>query len=508
MLERVSLGQSRFNVPGVAADARGVLCGRLGAMLFPALDGVVGWLRLYGAEASLDELLAQTKILRLRTVLRSQVFLLCIPAGSSYVLDRAARLAHLLGGRTYTGTAKQFVKYRDQRSPYGYDIAVPTALPEPSDLVLYDEQAQTYRTEGDVEVRRVVFRLSLLRVPGSERLFDDARTELYLTVPPGLLPGMLRYLWRYRVAAELALVAPEASTRGAAPSAFAPVGEARGYALFRVRDLPARLLAGLLGLPGVALFKPKTANVAVEIGWEHPIELGSLASLFDRDRFYLFRGEGQRVDVVSGPLVFSDTARMTELEVSEAEAPQRLGVASRAQGSFSVALRLVPSLSPPRRVLGTLVTWREATRLKSLIYALPPSSLSGHRVAVTDRGILLYAREGIEVIPLGTLLSEIAPGVLVPLGMELLPRVSTDVLAHSLGHGPGRLTVVAPEGAPFFVSEGTLVPLERCALSSIEVSEAVLGAAPAASAEVPSIVNDPIGAFALWGAPGRRRRGA
>ena len=57
MLERVAQGQTRFSVPGVAPDARGIVLGRLGALLFPSLDGVVGWLRLYAGEDSLDDLL-------------------------------------------------------------------------------------------------------------------------------------------------------------------------------------------------------------------------------------------------------------------------------------------------------------------------------------------------------------------------------------------------------------------------------------------------------------------
>jgi hypothetical protein len=500
MLERVSLGQSRFKAPGVAADARGVLVGRLGALLFPSVDGVVGWLRLYSAEASLDELLGQTRVLRLRTALRSQAFLLCIPALSSAVLDRAARVARLCGAKTYTGTVKQFVKYRDERAPYGYDIAVPYPQSESCDLILYDEPAtQAYAIEGELEVQKLVFRLSLLRVPGSERLDDDARAELFLTVPQGLVPGILRYLWRYRVSAELAMVWPETLAQGASRSAFSQTGGGRGYALVRVHELPARLLAGLLGLPGMGVFRPKTDNVAVEVGWDHPIELGALASLFERDRFYLFRGAGQALDVIVGPMTFSDTTRMTALVVADADPVPRQGVPASIPGSLAVTLRLVPSQAPPRRVVGTLISWQEAARLKCLIYALPPSSLSGHRVAVTERGILLYAKEGVEVVPLGTLLSEIESGILVPLGLELLPRVSAEVLRGSLGHRPGRLTVMASEGEPFFVEEAALEPLERRAVSSIEVPQVSPRAAPAAGSEVPSVVNDPMGAFALWG---------
>ncbi len=57
-LEHVAQGQARFMTPGVAPDPRGVLLGRYCLLLFPTLEGVVSWLRLYSAEGSLDELIS------------------------------------------------------------------------------------------------------------------------------------------------------------------------------------------------------------------------------------------------------------------------------------------------------------------------------------------------------------------------------------------------------------------------------------------------------------------
>src|SRR5262245_29131690 len=129
MLEHVALGQSRFMTPGVAPDPRGVLLGRHGLILFPTLEGVVSWFRLYSSESSLGELLSGLQIVRLRTPLRSREMLLKFPATSSYAMDRASRCAQLVGGSTFTGTGKHFVKYRDDRSPYGYDATEIGALP-------------------------------------------------------------------------------------------------------------------------------------------------------------------------------------------------------------------------------------------------------------------------------------------------------------------------------------------------------------------------------------------
>jgi hypothetical protein len=496
MLERVALGQTRFSCPGVAVDARGVALGRLGILLFPSLDGVVGWLRLYADEGSLDDLLAETRILRVRTALRSRAFLVSIPVSSSYVLDRAARCARLVGGSTFTGASKHFVKYRDDRSPYGYDVVDLTPPPAGSEYLLHtDEGSQPYSLDGQLDVQALVFRLSLRRIPGSERLDTEARAELYLTCAPGLGSGVIRYLWRNRVAAAVALVHP---TRGGT-EAFG--GGAGTYLLLRVREISQRAVDNLRGIPGIALYRRVTENVIVEVGWAHPVALASCSTLFDRTRLFVFSGHREGVDVIAGPVEFSDSQHLTELQVS-IEAPREEARHVGRPETVGIDLRLVPTLSSPRRIVGTLIGWEEAARLKRLVYMLPPSMLRGHRIGITERGLLLVATGGVDVIPLGTLLCELAPGLLLPVGMDLVPRVAPDVVAQALGHAGGRLTVFPHGGRPFFIMESTLHPLERRALATLEVPlEQKEAPAGLPERSRPQIVNEPVGAFALWGFP-------
>src|SRR5690606_27623613 len=184
----------------------------------------------------------------------------------------------------------------------------------------------------------------------------------------------------------------------------------------------------------------------------------------------------------------------------EIEQPRRSEVAELRQiEAVGVEIRLAPSLTSPRHVTGTLIPGHQASWVKRLVYSLPQTTLRGHRVAVTDRGILLVANEEIDVIPLGVALSEVAPGLLVPLGMDLVPRVAPEVLARSLGHGGGVYTVFPPEGRPFQVPDGALVPLERRALARIEVATAEVIDAHVEPPGDPAVVNDPVGRFALWG---------
>ena len=118
----------------------------------------------------------------------------------------------------------------------------------------------------------------------------------------------------------------------------------------------------------------------------------------------------------------------------------------------------------------------------------------------------------VEVIPLGSLLSEIAPGLLIPIGMDVTPRVPTEVLGGAIEHelrqrsGPpvsadrARVTVFPHGGAPFFVSTADFMPLERRSLARIRVVEAAPAAEPLPTGTEPArIVNDPVGRFALWG---------
>lgn len=502
MLEHVALGQSRFMTPGVAPDPRGVLLGRYGLLIFPTLEGVVSWLRLYSAESSLDELLPGMEIQQARTPLSSREMLVRIPATSSYTLDRAARCAHLVGGSIYTGSNKHFVRYRDDRSPYGYDTVEVHALPAGVDLVVHDmDFTQSYRLEGGLDFDKLLFRLSLRRVPGGTELRPDQREELVLVVARGLGEGAIRYLWRNQVRADVALVKPKGE------SEFTIPGRDTSYLLMRVQELPERILELFLATPGIDVFRPVSPHVAVQVGFAHVVDLSSCASVFDDGDFYLFwgqtpyEGRSDRVDVIAGPLELSGIQNLTRIRLDVEQASPHTPMSAAEVDEVGVPIRLAPSLSSPRHVKAALIPLSQGPLLKRLVYFLPQSSLRGHRVVVTDHGILLVAAEDIDVIPLGQLMSELAPGLLVPLGMDVVPRVAPGVLARVLGHGAGVLTVFPVRGKPFQVSEGALEPLERRALAKIEVERAETTDISLPQPGEPVVTNEPVGRFALWGFP-------
>src|SRR5687768_10833837 len=98
MLERAALHQTRFRTPGVAPDARGVVLGQKALILFSSLERLVSFLRGYGDDGSLDELLPSMQIRTVITPLRAREVLLSVQAESSYRMDRIAGIAKLAQG--------------------------------------------------------------------------------------------------------------------------------------------------------------------------------------------------------------------------------------------------------------------------------------------------------------------------------------------------------------------------------------------------------------------------
>src|SRR5207253_2019699 len=78
-------------------DTRGVALGKQGAALFATVDALVGWFRVISDELALEDLLPSLAIHEVRSGVQSREFLVLFAAASSYLCDRAARVARLLG---------------------------------------------------------------------------------------------------------------------------------------------------------------------------------------------------------------------------------------------------------------------------------------------------------------------------------------------------------------------------------------------------------------------------
>jgi hypothetical protein len=491
MLEHVALNQTRFNTPGVAPDNRGILLGKQGALLFSSVDRLVGFFRVFCDESSMDDLLPKLKIHQVRTPLESREFLVFFHASTSYLLDRASRIAALFGGLAFTGSGKHYVRYRDNGSPLGYDIA--TLHTDPADFVLYaDTFTQGYNRVKDVGFDQLVLRLSLRPLPGDD---EADRDLLWLTVRSGLARPVLVYLWRNRVRADAAMVQPQGQ------GAF---GGGASLLLVRVHDLPERMLKLYCKVPGIEVHRPVADNVIVQLGFRHPFRLESCASVFDKEKFYVFSGERDAVEILATPppLVPANDLIGGGFDLGDRAEKDPRAMEGKKLDKLEVELKLVPSPGARRRVTATLVPWSQAGWLKRLVYALPPTLLATYRVAAVAEGLFIIGEQGIDGLPIGDLFQEAAPSIYVPIGHEFLPRVSAEVLTDHVG-GVANRFVVFPLGAPAPLSleHGLFEPLGRRALARLETSARTRDERmpPPRTLTPATVVNEDAGALPLWG---------
>jgi len=497
MLQRVVLGQARFNLPGLVPDARGVVVGRQLAARFAAIDRLVGFLRLLSAEQSIDDLQPGLRIVYARGGAGTREAIVLMPVASPGLADVVAHAARLAGGQTFTGTGKQFVQYRDARAPFGYDVAALSDVA--GDLVLHGaEQMVPYRIESELPLAKLLLRLSLVRAGRRDAgaLFPEG--PLYLTARRGLGPVLAGYLHRAAVAAPAGgggLRAAAALCEGATTSAF---GAAESFWLFRVEGLPARMHGLVSRTPGIDVFVPMTDNVAVAAGYRHPIHLGSCRGSFPSDRLHLF-SPGGVTEVAPLPVLaaIEDVVRVRAPEVRTA------AVAPRARPELALALRLEPGGTSSGPIVAALVPWNRVTWLQRLCYALPTSALRNYKVAPLERGVLVRASEVLEGIPFGTLYELAAPDVLVPVGTRLVPAVSPALLVDKLG-ATGGATVVFPERGrpPFRVPAEALIPLELRVVGALTAPRAERAAERPRDEPISDpveIENRPMGPMPLWG---------
>jgi len=107
----------RFNLPGLAADARGVVGGKQLAARFAAIDRLVAFLRVLSAEQSLDDFQPGLRIVYARGGTGTREALVFLPGGGPALGDLVAHAVRLAGGQLFTGSGRHFVQYRDARAP-------------------------------------------------------------------------------------------------------------------------------------------------------------------------------------------------------------------------------------------------------------------------------------------------------------------------------------------------------------------------------------------------------
>ena len=482
MLEHVTANQTRFIAPGLSADTRGIAVGRFCVILLPSVDRVIGLLRGLSEAGQLEDLAAALKIYQVQTPLKSRELIVQAPVAGSHIADAISAVSALMGGLIFTGSSKHFVRYRDSRSPMGYDLD--NLHTGKGDFILYDtEFVQAYHREREITLASLALKLSLETERDQPPLDDE---QVLLRIAPGLWRAVAGYLHRHQVHCEVAACELQGG------------GRARGFYLIRC-VIRARMEGLFRSTPGIELHRQVTSRIAVQAGFKHPLDLGACEGILPDQQFYIFSSTRNSLDVLTMPPVFVSSEALVDLGQ-----PARELTVAAADGAtvprLEVQLKLSPSLSTPGAVLALRLLRSQAPWLKKLVYLLPSQTLEQCAVCITADQIFITGEAGIEFIPLGEQFYQAAPGVLVPVGLELLPRLQPGVLIDHLGAGPNNLVFfLRDQPAPVRLHLADFSPLSRQTLAPIHIER--LGADPPGelTSRSASIKNAPLGVFPLWG---------
>ena len=486
-LERVALGQHRFRLPGLAADRRGVVLGRLALLALPSFDRLAAFLRLFLAESALDDL-QSLKLIEARSDAGVRQYLVHFSASSSELCDKVARIALRCQAQLYSGAERHFVQYRDAHSPVGYDVE--TLSQQAGDFVLYREAAvQVFHRSMELSFLELALKLELEvdRSQGMETRF--------LLIRAGLGRSVLGYLERNRIETAAGFLAGH-------DHLFTETDE---RLLVQVGELPPRMRALFAGLPGVTRFAAVMDNVLVELGFRHPFVLERCAQAFGSGLYLLSH---RSVEIVpQPPALIAGRNLLFEVAVVRTRPAESLAPGERARlSSTQVALRLRPA-TIFRRPQAALIPWSQLETLRAMVYLCTPAMLNGHLLAAFAEGLVLIAPAGLEM-PLGRLLSEAAEGVFVPVGRDLHPRVSGEMLREKVAASSDQYKLFVDDGLVLSCARQEFLPLGRALLARIDsvpasADERVM---PMEDEHPAELVNGELGAFPLWGL--RRERSA
>ena len=452
MLDRVAVHQTRLRTPGLGLDAKGVALGAKGLVLLPSIDRLVAFLALYTRQGSLADILRSLSVEVVRSKLGAREVTLTFAAEGADRMDRIAEVARLAGGYTFTGTSRHFVQYRDAAAPFGYDIGQIT--PSDAALALYHNAfSQVYDVERNVEVRSLLLRLEPHPDPATHR----EPGPRWLVAEAGLGPALIHYFVRSAVEAEVGVAEwPPASSFDDAPVV---------RYLFRVPEVPARMVPLLSSTPGLGVFLPVAPGAAVEVGFRHPVSLRA-CPVFDEAGLVLFRGRG--ADVLELPRLpaLGEVSAFARVDLLGEVATARTAAEAQRPPGVSIALRLLPSTEPWRSVTASWIQPEEMPLLRHVAYALGPDTLRRARIAITTEGAFLRHANGIEGIPVGEFFREVRAGLYIPAGYDAVPAVAPDVLYRALGAPSGQVIFLGRDGRTVGVPGDAFVPLETALLEA------------------------------------------
>jgi len=481
LLERVMVHQTRLRTPGLGLDPRGIALGQKGLVLLPSLDRLIAFLALYTKGATLGDLVRTLRVEVVKSKLGAREIAMSFAADSSDRMDKVADVARLAGAYVFTGSSRHFVQYRDASAPFGFD-AQQIAAGDAALQLYHSSFGQGYEVEKELDLRALLLRLELHVDPNA----GNEPGERWASAEAGLGPALVGYLARSGVEADVAVAAwPPASSFDDAP--------VERY-LFRIRELPPRMVPLLRQTPGLVLYAPAGAAAAVEVGFRHAVNLRG-CPVFPEGSLALFRGRREEPLVLDVLPTFGAVSAFARVEL-RAEEGVVAAKATKSAEPFRMPLRVFPTTAAFRNVGATWLRPEELALFRRLVYALPREVLQAATIAMTSSGAFVRSSAGIEGVPLGTFFSEVHPDLFLPAGYEATPRTSPEVLHRALGASRDHVLFVEPSGRAIGVPRAAFVPLEGALLEAhawAPLTGTPLDLEPALATAIPEIVLEPLG---------------
>ncbi|MDF1562581.1 MAG: hypothetical protein P1V51_06040 [Deltaproteobacteria bacterium] len=490
MLVPVHQQQTRFTIPGLRTDERGIVVGPRVAVYLPSLDRVVALLGVLSNELRSEDLFAGLAIHRVRSALGGLDFLVITELKDPHLIDRVSAVASLHGGEVLVGEQHHFVRYRDRRSPLGYDVDRLARAREAGEgedeeeapdgdgkgWMLYGRITEgLHRLEETLTLRSL-----LVRIPPrpSRRPPQDA-DDLLVMVRRGLRGPLERTLWRSRIEGRVARMEQEDGTE---------------VFLYALKGVSLQLAGLLQRTPGFEVFVAEGELAAVERGQVHPIDLAACGQAFEGRGMHLFRGGNRPVLVLPESPAWTPLADQVDPTVLGTPLPLAPATPAPASG---VDLRLVPKARQRGEIAAIFVPRDQLPLLRHLVYLLPPSALVRYRAVAVEEGVLIVSDQGpVEELPVGVPLQEAAPSVYVPVGHTFRPQVPPEVITEALEAEPGqRVVFVTPEGPPLSITSGFQL-LGRGFLDAPEPRPTLVR--PDTAPKRPRLVYPRVGPFPLW----------
>ena len=378
--------------------------------------------------------------------------------GLSSFFDAAATAAQFAGGQLYVGQGKQFVPYRDEGAPYGYDVPDFTAPAKDSALLLIDHKG-TRRLKGPLpETALDEFCLSVAPLP--DRAGPQPQPEhLYVITPPPLYPSLAHYFHAHHLGYRVArlhgpngmLVLFEVSPRSQSPTN---------------RALPPFVLDYLAGLPRVALFvlAHEAGTSRILLQWKHryPLTIDNMATVFAGDELVLLGSDPYpNLRIRPAPAFFEGDQLLTAL-APPTQGKRLMQPAAGSVQPLTLPVMLRPDSGPVPPVAAVILSERELDWLRRLLYWLPGDPLSAYSLCLGEgRSVLLGGDRPIEGVPFGEpLRRHRASELFLPLRSRLVPDLPWPVLQQGFAIQEGVYTFLTSSDR-LDVPATAFVPLSR-----------------------------------------------